>query len=100
MPVLRLGLYFRTGSAIRVSLEPHSAASFEIPMAVVDGVASQLCSSLFLIRTVHRTLAEGTGRPWINSSTPVLANLTTIQLCTVCNNQVKEVRGIANLSSC
>jgi hypothetical protein len=94
MPVLRLGLYFRTGGEVRVSLEPDSAESFKIPMAIIEGVAPQLCSSLFLIRTEHRTLAEGTGRPWINSSTPVLANLTTIQLCTVCNNKVKEVRTI------
>lgn len=52
---------------------------------------STLCSSLLLVKTVHRIAHNGRSYPWLNSSDPLLGNLTSVHLCSVCRNIVREV---------
>jgi hypothetical protein len=47
-----------------------------------------------MVRTVHRTLAQTDARPWLNNSAPLLANLTTVELYTVCKGVVTEASSL------
>jgi hypothetical protein len=76
---------------VHVSLRPYSDASFDLPVAMTTQLDSTLCSSLLLVKTVHRIAHNGRSYPWLNSSDPLLGNLTSVHLCSVCRNIVREV---------
>lgn len=84
---------------MHISLSPHSTASFDLPAAVMATLPSKLCGSLLLIKTVHRALVGSDARPWFNSTRPLMANLTTLQLCTICNGVTREV-SLKELDTC
>jgi type IV secretory pathway protease TraF len=90
---LRLDLYSRLTSPAGLLVRPFTDAIVEVPATTLDALSSKLCSSLVLVRTIRRTLFASDARPWLNSSTPLLANLTTFELCTVCKGTIVEVSG-------
>lgn len=90
---LRLDLYSRLTSPVSLLVRPFAGATVEVPGAILDAISSKLCSSLVLVRTIRRTLFASDARPWLNSSTPLLANLTTFELCAVCKGAIVEVSG-------
>lgn len=83
--------FLNYGRPAQISLSPHSAASFQIPAPVMATLPSKVCNSILLVKTAHRTLVNSHAKPWLNSSTPLLANLTTLQICTICNGATREV---------
>jgi hypothetical protein len=85
---MRLDLYVRSPPSAGILVRPFPRAIVEVPGPTIDSMSSQLCSSLVLVRTVHRTLAQTDARPWLNNSAPLLANLTTFELYTVCKGVV------------
>jgi hypothetical protein len=85
---MRLDLYVRSPPSAGILVRPFPRAIVEVPGPIIDSMSSQLCSSLVLVKTIHRTLAQTDARPWLNSSAPLLANLTTFDLYTVCKGVV------------
>jgi hypothetical protein len=90
---VRLDLYSRLTNPAGLLVRPFPDATVEVPGATLDAISSKLCSSLVLVRTIRRTLFASDARPWLNSSTPLLANLTTFELCAVCKGAIVEVSG-------
>jgi hypothetical protein len=76
-----------------VSLAPYSRASFRLPPAVVAVLKRQLCGSMLVVRALHYTVTGPDARPRLNSTTPVLANLTSLEIGTICNNKMRTVSG-------
>jgi hypothetical protein len=74
-----------------ISLLPYSAASFTLPVSLVASLYGQLCGSMLMIKAIHWPLPAGTARPWLNSSTPLLSNLTSLEIGTVCNRTFRTV---------
>jgi hypothetical protein len=75
-----------------VSLEPYSRASFRLPPSVVAALKRQLCGSMLVIKALHYLVTGPDARPRLNSTTPLLANLTTLEIGTICNNKMRMVR--------
>jgi hypothetical protein len=92
---MRIDLFVRRGSSKSIFLRPFPNVAFEVPGALIDAVAGQLCSSLLLVRTTHRTVMGPDARPWLNSLAPLLANLTTLELLTVCRDVLVQVRTVS-----
>lgn len=87
---MRLDLFFILGSGRSIFVRPYPGLTLELPGPVIDSVASRLCDSLLLLRSVHRTLRGHDAQPWLNSSTPLLANLTTYHLLTICHGTIVQ----------
>lgn len=77
-------------SAVTVSLEPQSQASFTIPGA--DLPALGLAGSVLVSKAVHWAVKGADARPWLNSSIGVLSNLTSLELGTQVNRTLRMVR--------
>lgn len=76
-----------------VSLEPYSRASFQLPLSAMAVLKRQLCGSMLVVRALHYLVTGPDARPRLNSTTPVLANLTSLEIGTICNNKMKTVSG-------
>jgi hypothetical protein len=74
-----------------VSLEPYSRASFRLPPSVVNALKRQLCGSMLVIKALHYLVTGPDARPRLNSTTPLLANLTTLEIGTICNSKMRTV---------
>jgi hypothetical protein len=85
-------LYVFTSSTIVISLQPTSSAAFTLPAAVVRAIRGRLCGAELVIKTMHWSLQDGTARRRYNDSTPLLGNLTTLELFARCNGQIQMVR--------
>lgn len=77
-------------SAVTVSLEPQSQASFTIPAAELPALG--LADSVLVSKTVHWAVKGADARPWLNSSISVVSNLTTLELGTQINRTLRMVR--------
>jgi hypothetical protein len=74
-----------------VSLEPYSRASFRLPPSVVAALKRQLCGSMLVIKALHYLVTGPDARPRLNSTIPLLANLTALEIGTICNNKMRMV---------
>jgi hypothetical protein len=91
----------RTNQPYTVSLAPHSKAVFRVPPSVMTSLSGQLCSGMLAVKALHWVVTGRDARPRFDSSTPLLANLTTLEFGTICNNQLRMVSltTTTNLSS-
>jgi hypothetical protein len=87
---MRMDIFVRTPVISRLSLRAFPSLDLELSKGLMDTVAPSLCSSLLLIRTIQRTKMGPNARPWFNSSTPLIANFTTYELCTICKKSVVQ----------
>jgi hypothetical protein len=75
-----------------ISLRPYSSASVIVPSLVVASLSPRLCNSILVAKIFHWATTRGDARPFLNSSTVLLANLTIVELGTVCNKKFVSVR--------
>lgn len=80
-----------TTSETSISLSPVSEANFVLPSEAMIMVESKLCNSLLLVKTVHWAVSQSAW-PRLNSTLPLLANLTSVELYTICNDTLQLVR--------
>lgn len=98
MAALRMrALYMYTSSSIVISLQPTSSAAFTLPATVVRAIRGKLCGRELLIKTLHWGLQDSTARRRYNDSTPLLGNLTTLELFARCNGQIQMVRALVGI---
>lgn len=91
-PVLRVFMpQTKSNHAYLVSLEPFSRASFRLPPAVVAALKRQLCGSMLVVKALHYIVIGSDARPRLNSTTPVFANLTSLEIGTICNRKMRMV---------
>lgn len=57
----------------------------------MEHVRSRLCGRVLYIKALHWGVRQKSGRPRFNSSLPLLGNLTTLELLTMCNGKLQEV---------
>jgi hypothetical protein len=81
-----------SNQAYIVSLEPYSRAFFILPYPVLASLERELCGSVLVIKALHYFVTGPDARPRLNSATPVLGNLTSLEVGTLCNNEMKMVR--------
>jgi hypothetical protein len=73
-----------------VSLNAFSKATFLLPESLLRSLHPQLCGALLVVRVQH--VAVGTSAwPFLQSTAPLSANLTVLELGTVCGNQLVMV---------
>jgi hypothetical protein len=80
-----------TSAPLLINLAPHSSASFLLPPSVLAAISSRLCNNIVVIQAMHLNIQDD-AHPYLNSSTPLLANLTILQIGTVCGNSFVMVR--------
>lgn len=81
----------RSSQPYIVSLSPHSAAWFRLPPLAVAHLSSRLCSNMLVLQAMHWTVSGNDARPRLNSSTPLFANLTQLEVGTICANKLVQV---------
>jgi hypothetical protein len=89
---LRVGVMYAWGmSQAVISLHPASPAVFTLPSSVLASLRTRICGRVFYVKTLHWRARYGTGRPRFNSSVPLLGNLTTLELLTLCEGRLQKV---------
>jgi hypothetical protein len=84
--------FLRPSQPYTISLAPHSRAFLRLPAALFSLLSRRLCNSMLLIRAAHWALSGMDARPRLNSTTPLLSNMTTLEVGTICNKTSVMVR--------
>lgn len=93
-PGMKVSVTYLPGSSgpITLDMSPVSRAVLRLPPSVFAAVYGQLCDGLLTVQAVRLSIRPGSSAdPYLSSSsssTPLLANLTNVQLGTLCNGSL------------
>lgn len=84
--------YLSSAAPVAIDLPPISRAVLRLPASAMARVYRRLCDGVLVVQATRLSVRPGSGAgPYLNSSTPLLANLTSVQLGTVCNGTLTKV---------
>lgn len=78
-------------AAMVIPFTPVSPAVFTLSSPVVRIVRQRICRSTLLVQTLHWRVKRGDPRPFFNSTTQLMGNLTTLELYSRCNDKLQQV---------